>query len=389
MQVMHADVIPDDEINLWQAVDFFLGHYRVLLTTGFVGMLLSVGGWSALAAYKAEATLNVKCVSAGCGLDFMTWRNLQKNLPSLAAQVAERTPQENIKKQLMKMSASTWWQKSVTPTYALSKSDTKDLASISKQLQENGSESILNLVVTDVASSKADVEQGLDIAVTFIQRGALFLGLKDLLNRYEANLLNVSSLDASITNAEVELGFMRSRLESLNLLRSRYPGSDSSNSQQALDPKDPNAKYLPLSTQLVATSIDINNAVESLVRMRSGLTQTMVMREFFSRAAPILKSEMDGLLLADRLLEIEEKMRNAIPQNDLPKLQALNSIKSDLLSIRTKFTKGLEANAITAPGRSSPVLPAIGGLVGAGFLALMWLVMRHGWMKYRTAHESN
>ena len=371
----------DEGINIGQVIDFLSEHWKKAAIGAVVGAVVGAGGWSVLATYKAESVL----INNGA-LSFMSWRGLQKNLPLLAGQMLEmkqvKPGEEGIYKSL---SDAKWWAKNVVPTYSLTKADTKDLASISKDLQESGGTNILNLVVTASGSSKEAAEANVDITTKFIKQGSAYLSIKNLINNYESQVLNIDAdLQKKILDAEVELKFMRERARNLESLRQRFPANAAVGSQQIVDLKDSNAKFMPISTQLVAINTDINNTVESLQRMRDQMAQMNVLREFVQQAIPLVAKDSNGLSLVDAMLKVEADLRQNLAAGDTNGLQMLNSIEATLVGFRTSFSKSLDTDLVPQVSRPNVVQPVAGGLVGGFVIALLYGLGRRAYGAYRT-----
>ena len=359
-------------ISLAQVIEFVSGEWKRLAVGAVVGLLLGVGGWALLASYKAEQIL----VNQGA-LGFLSWRSLQQNLPLLAAQLVEQKkvkPAEEA--QYRVMSSSQWWAKNVVPTFSLSKADTKDLASVSKSLQDEAS-TILNLVVTAKGSSKEDALAHVATATNFVKQGSAYLSIKNLVQGWDYQILNTeASLTKKITDTEVDLRYLRQRAANLESMRQRFPQNVTVATQQVVDLKDSSAKYMPISTQLVAVNTDINNANEALERMRNEIAQTKVMAEFVVQAKPIVDMSADGLAVVDQLLEITKAMRASVQAGDVNADQQLNNIEAELVGVRTNFQRSLDTDLIPQVSRSGVLQPAAGGLVGGGVLMLLYALGR-------------
>lgn len=374
----------EEGIRLDEVIDFLSDHWKKAAIGAVAGAVLGVGGWSVLANYKAESVL----INNGA-VSFMSWRALQKNLPILASQiVAAKQLKPGEEAQYGRLSSAVWWQKNVVPTYSLTKADTKDLATISKDLQESGGTNILNLVVTATGSSKEAAEANVDVSTRFIKEGLAYLSIKNLINGYESQVLNVDAdLQKKILDAEVELKFMRERAKNLEALRQRFPQNAAVGSQQIVDLKDSSAKYMPISTQLVAINTDINNTVESLQRMRDQMAQMTVLKGFVAQALPLVAKDTNGLVLADALLKVEADMRQQLPPEDTNGLQMLNGIEATLVGFRTSFSKSLDTDLVPQVSRPGPVAPAAGGLLGGAALVFLMALSRKvlSGLKRRTA----
>lgn len=93
-------------------------------------------------------------------------------------------------------------------------------------------------------------------------------------------------------------------------------------------------------------------------------------------ALPLGETELDGILLSKSLLSIEEKLRKGLPTADVKNRQALDQLRSQLLTIETRFTKGLEANTPPVAKKTGMLKATAGGLAGVGFLMLVFLLCR-------------
>ena len=363
----------NDSISFIDIVDFIQAWWKAIVVAALVGGCLGFGGWALLAKYKAESIM----INEGA-LTFMSWRGLQKNLPILAAQmISNKQVKKEEEDQFLNLANAKWWEKNIVPTYSLTKNDTKDLVTISKELQESGGTNILNLVVTTTGSNKKNAATNAEITTKFIKQGAAYLQVKSLINGYEANILNTDAeLQKKITDAEVDLKFMRERAKNLEALRQRFPANVAVNSGQVIDLKDSNAKFMPISTQLVAVNTDINSTVESLQLMQHKLAQTATLREFVIQATPIVSRDTNGIAVIDALLEVESSLRQQLKPNDTNGLQSLNNIKATLIGMRTGFTKNFYTDLVPYVSKPNALPATAGGLFGAAVLTILYALTR-------------
>ena len=359
-----------DEINLLDVLEFLVAHARQILLGAAAGLLLAVLGWMGLVQYKAQVILN----NQGA-ISFVGWKTLNKTLPMLADQVLEAGKVPGTEQdQIRRMSDPQWWSKNVQPTLSLSKADTKELAAMSKQMTEAGGDNILNFVVSATAGSKQAAEQDVAVAARFMQQGVAYLSLQNLVSGYETTVLNTESdLARRIVQTQIELKYQQERVRNLERLRDRFPGNTGAVSQQVVDLVDSNAKYMPISTQLVAVQTDINQQQEQLKRMEDQLARTRVLSTFVAEAKPRVTQEFNGLALADQLLAIEKTLRKTVDAADINAQQALNSLQADIVGIKTFFSKGLEVRLAPSTGNSTGVLaPAAAGLLLGLLAGLAW-----------------
>lgn len=371
----------EGDINLIDLLNFFQQEWKKILAASIVGCAIGITGWLVFADYKAEVML----LNNGRAIDFVTWRTLQKNLPLLAANLKEK---DNGTIRWSGLESPSWWQKNVVPNYSLSKTDTKDLAGISKELQDTEGQNIVSLTVIVRGNTKDQSLSRLEAATHFIREGSAYLLLKNLINEYEFKVLNSDAdLQKRITDAEVELRYLQERAVKLERLRRDFPANVSVNSQQVVDLKDSSAKFMPISTQLVAVNTDINATNESLERMKKQLSQAEVLRKFLSLSKPLFLAETSGLKLASNLLDIEAKVRQQEAGNDINAQQLLNTIRSSIVSIQSRFTNGLETALQPVISKTSP-LPSIGGGLGLGaFLAVIYALGRKALIKIKTRSD--
>ena len=372
----------ETEISLADIVQFIQESWKQLVLAGFLGAVLGFGGWFVLGNYQAELILenntntNTNTNNNANGLDLVSWRTLQKSLPNLADQRLSDTKLSGEQADLLRqLSKPTWWSKNVITIYAISKADAKDLAAISKDL-DSASTTILSLNVLASASSKDTALQSVRQAAQFLRTGGAFLQVKSILNAYEGEVIGTApNIQSQITTTQIEQAYLRDRVKNLEDLLKRFP--DSSNvAQQVVDPKDSGAKYLPLTTQIIAVNNDINQNKERLVRLNDRLNQIALIKNFLAEAQPLVDQEFDGILLLKALLAVEERLRKQLPPGDIKGRQALEQLRAQFFAIDTRFTLGLDAN-LAPSARKNGMLKAIaGGIFAAGFVMLIFLLGR-------------
>lgn len=366
-----------EEISLLDVLEFLVAHIRPIVLGAAGGLLLAVLGWVGLVQYKAQVILT----NQGA-ISFVGWKTLSKTLPMLADQVLEAGKVPSAEEdQMRRMSQPQWWSKNVQPTLSLSKADTKELAAMSKQMTEAGGDNILNFVVSATAGSRPAAEQDVAVAARFMQQGVAFFSLQSLVSGYETTVLNSESdLARRIVQTQIELKYQQERVRNLERLRERFPGNAGAVSQQVVDLADSNAKYMPISTQLVAVQSDINQHQEQLKRMEDQLARTRVLGAFVADAKPLVAKEFNGLALADQLLAIEKNLRKTFDTTDINAQQALNSLQADIVGIKTFFSKGLEARLAPSVGKATGIVaPAAAGLLLgllAGLAYAAWPLVR-------------
>ena len=372
------DMNSEAEISLIDIVNFLQSAWKKLVIAAVVGAALGLGGWFFLASYQAEIVL----VNNG-GADLVGLRSLQKSLPHLADQIIDESKVPQGQESLYRTLANPdWWQKNLLPTYGMSKADTKDLASITGL--ESAGTSIVSLTITAGGSAK---DKSIDNALgakNFLLQGAAYLAVKSLLSSQEATLTGADADIAKKMNAtQVELGYQQERLKSLEALARRFP-NESKVISQVVDPKDSGAKYMPISTQIIAANTDINGSKESLERLKDAQTQTAVLRSWVGQAAPIVEASYDGLVLIKQLLEQESQLRATLDLKDPKSLAFVDGLRSTLISMNVRFTKGLEMNTAPVSTKKGMIKTTAGGLAAALFLMLLALLGQRVWQSVKS-----
>lgn len=375
----------DSEISLVEIIDFLSESWKQLVLASIVGGILGLTGWFFFGQYSAEyVLLNNNNNNNSYALDLVSWKMLQKSLPNLAAQVAEEGGAPEGQQRLYKLMAEEqWWQKNVSPTYALSKADTKDLAGISKDL-DAASTTILSLTLTAAGASKDQSIDNVRAASKFLRSGSAYLQLRSLLNGYESQAIStVADLQQKITSTQIEMKYQVERAKSLEELHKRFPGGAAVN-QQVVDPKDSGAKYMPIATQIIAVNNDINASKESLERLQKRLDQIALVKKFIDQAIPLQDQTFDGLVLDGQLLDVESSLRSKLTNDDSNGRELLDQLHAQLLAIQVRFTKGLESNTSPNSIKKGMIKTMVGGFFGAFFLMLLVLLGRRVWQMLKS-----
>ena len=372
--------LANSEISLLDIVNFLQSGWKKLVIAAIVGATLGLVGWFTLGAYSAEYVL----LNNGT-LDLVSWKMLQKSLSNLADQIIDENKAPQNQERLYKiLSEDQWWQKNAVPSYALSKADAKDLAGIGKDL-DGAASTILSITLTATGSSKEQSIDNVRSASKFLRTGGAYLQLRSLLNGYESQTISAAAeAQQKITTTQVEMGYQEERARQLEELHKRFPGG-SAPAQQVVDAKDSSAKYLPLTTQIIAANNDINASKEALERQRKRLDQLSLVKTFLEQAIPLQDQTFDGLLLDKELLEIEGALRAKLAKDDSNGQAFLDDLHAQLLSIQVRYTKGLEANtAPTSSGKKGMIKATAGGLFAAFFLMLLVLLGQRVWQTVKS-----
>ena len=358
------------EISLLDIVNFLTGAWKKLAIAAVVGAILGFSNWYFLGNYNAELVLN-----NNGGTDIVGWRSLQKTLPNLAGQIIDESKVPEGQESLYRtLSNSDWWQKNALATYSMSKADTKDLASTAGL--ELAGTSIVSITLTAGGSTRDKAIDNARGAKNFLLQGASYLAIKSMFSAQESQLVSADAgIAQKINAAQVELAYQQERLKSLEALARRFPGEQKTVSQ-VVDPKDSGAKYMPISTQIIAANTDINGSKESLERLKDAQAQMAVLRTWVKQVSPLMNGEgYDGISLTKKLLEQESQLRATLNPSDPKSFVFVDGLRSTLLANDVRFSKGFEMNtAPTSSGKKGMIKSTGGGLAGLLFLMLLALL---------------
>jgi hypothetical protein len=371
------DSTQGSEISLLDILNFLADSWKKLALAGLVGALMGFAGWFFLGNYTAKLPL-----SNNEGMSILMLKSLQQTLPNLAAEIVEKDMVPRDQLAIYKaMSSPEWWNKAITPVFSLTKADIRELGSEI----EKGSNTILYLLVDGVSSTKGAAVQNARNTSQFIRSGGTYLALKQMLASQQSELLTgQTEINGKINASLVELEYQQGRLKNLEVLARRFP-NESRSSAQVIDPKDSGAKYLPISTQIIAINTDINIISESLTRLRDRQVQLGGLKRWLEGATPIFDSTYDGLQMNQELLALESKLRSEIKINDPKAFAFTDSLRNTLLANETRFKFGLiEASTISVK-KTGMIISVVGGLAATLFLMLIMLLGQRVWCNVKNS----
>jgi len=372
------DINSDAEISLLDIVNFLQSAWKKLVIAAIVGAALGLAGWFFLGSYQAELVLD-----NNGGVSLVSWRALKKTLPNLADQMLEedKVPQEKISL-YRQMSDEAWWQKNVTPSYALTKADSKDLASTAG-LEAAGT-SVLSLNILGSARTRELAIDNTRTSASFLLKGGAYLAIRSMINGMESQVISADTdLQKKINDTQIELQYQAKRLANLEVLLKRFP-NDQKSSTQAIDPKDSGAKYLPISTQIIAANTEINNNKETLERLNDSAAQLAILKAFLEKATPLVNGNFDGLDLTQKLLDVQAQLSAQTKPDDIKAQAYLDSLRAQLLANQAHFTKGLVANTAPTASKKGMLKTTVAGLFAAFFLMLLVLLGQRVWQTVKS-----
>lgn len=379
----------DGEISLLDVVNFLTSAWKKLVIAALTGAFLGFVSWFVLGNYISEYTLinNTGGSTNSNVFSLVSWKTIQKSLPSLAGQMLENGKVPDGQNELYRILASeAWWQQNVVPGYVISKSDVKDLALSNKDL-ETLLTTVHSLTITASGKTNQDSIDNVRGTAKFLRSGGAYIQLRNILHALEVEIISASAeIQRKITSIEIEMGYQVQRAKALEALHKRFPGNGNM-SGSLVDPKDSGAKYLPITTQMIAINGDIDRSKEDLQRLRDRQRQVSFIKTFFDEASPIADTTFDGFVLGAELLQIEARMRAGLPKGDIHLQVILDQLNAQILGVQTSFTRGLDGDMVpTSLGKKGLVKSVMVGLVATLSLVFLLLLGQRQWVIIKSTH---
>lgn len=372
--------IAEDELEISlndifdEIIGFFLTYWKFLLMGAISGALIVFGGILLIGKYEAEAIIQ----NGSAKISYSMWADLKKELPILAAQISER--EKNSDSFLKVLSSEIWWRKNVTPIFAVSREDSKEVFGMPKEMQEAGAMLIKYFAVNVKEQSKEDALKNLSMATSFLRSGAAYLALENLIGTYQRTLLlSAPQIERDILSSKAQLAILNRHLANLELLRVKFPKDTGG---LPVDLKDPSAKYLPLATQIIAVNHEIREQKEKLTVLDNKLSQIAIINSFMSQANLVMDNDFDGLSVIAKLEQLESGLRNGISNSDVNAISILNDVKYNLAEIKFNFTNELGQPSFISVSKPFPIKFIIIGLASGFFLALISSSCFAMWLSY-------
>lgn len=376
----HEEDSDSIQIDLWKIINFLIQQYRRLILGAGLGLILGLVGWLFLGAYKAEVI-----VPNQWG-EVISVRTLKTGWALLARDIASEpglSPEEaSFYKSMSSMSS---WEKILKPNYAVTKSDLKDLV-LSPGIKGSP---IVNFEISLNGKDVKLAEKKLLKTVQFMLNSSSFLAVQNIIASYETeNFLGVATIEKDLNAAQLQLIFDNRRLVNLEELQKRFSGNSLA-TNQVVDLKESGAKYLPISTQIIAAKSDIFSLQERIQQLQIRFEQGQLLAQFISQARPLISKERNGIQLAEQLLAIEVQMRKTTSMDSVSQLVVLDRIRLDLLKIQVQFLNRVDQPLIPIVQRSSSWIAAsVGGLFSGFFIALLISLGLQYWPAFKVRLQS-
>ena len=328
MQTQETQVNQAEEISIEDIAKFIKEEFWKISISALLGIILSLILGFITAQYQAKLIY-----TNYSGIDIPRLKTLQASLPKLYEEVDKNNSQNGFLK------SEKVWETSVKPNILIKKEDGKDLLDVSALTK--ASNTIPTIEIIGYGTSKAKAIQNAETISNFFINGSSYLQLRDLIRNYDLrSIAVVSNAQKKVSALEIESVYLEKRIKNLNSLKNQFPNAINAGSQ-VVDAKDSGAKYLPISTQIIAATTDLNGIQEQLARLRDEESQVKVYSSFVDSSKKILTETFDPKQLIDKLLVVIEGIQKSIPPSNTIQVNAAESIKVDLKSIQTDNLYGL------------------------------------------------
>lgn len=355
-EAVHVD--GQTEITLKDIIQFFDEFYKKILIAGLFGLMVGVLGVILLGSYTATITLNNYS-----GIDLPRIRYLQSSLPKLAQenQAIKKNEDEEF------LSSEKFWEKGIKPNILVNKADSKELLDATA-LNAAGSK-ISSIQIIAKAQTKKLAEKKVQLVTNFFIDGSAYIELRDLVRAYELKVISINSnVKKKISSAEVELDYLQKRIKNLNELKAQFP-TQTTTLGQVVDAKDSGAKYLPITTQIVAATTDLNGLKETLARYKDEEDQNVVYQKFIDKAKPLIIREDENNKLGEQLIDVVKEIE---PTAAAPVQQiAVEEIKVAILAVLTSKAYGLKQIGEIDIAHPAYIKFILAGLISGLFIGLL------------------
>ena len=365
------EVNDENEISLIDIVNFFSDNWKKMIVAGIVGAIIAGLYWFSLVNYAAE-----KIIINNGVFNVISFKAMQKELPQLAAQiVGEKKVPKGLDSQYETMENFSFWQKNLMPNYALTKQESKEFTNLSKELDVESTR-ITSLNLYAQARSKGQALENQQVYEDFIRSGGSYIQLKNLINNYENEYTSmIIETEKDINSTKIELNYQKKQAKNLEELLKRFPNNPGASSQ-VVDPKDSGAKYLPLTTQIIATNTDINNNNEKLERLADQQLRLKIINQVLEKTNPLMDSTFDGMELCKKIKTAIDEILKVIPPENIKTQQQLLVLKANINDIQNRFDQGLYSSLAPSVSKKGMLKTPFIGFALAFFGMLVCLVFR-------------
>ena len=390
--------------TLYDVFKYLRDRWMLYLSGALLGMVVAFVISLSNTTYMAATVLNVQgrfeavplvadnAAQQDAPLDLISWRETQIRLVDFMREFAANKSQANaaLRDVTPLMSSLGWWHQNVIPLKFLPKSEAKEFLAINSMIIGSGrppsptqekpelkllaraiSETtrISQLQVRAVAKTKEDAISQVEAISNATINALAMLRYRALIQSTADGMLTTEIMLASqAQELKLALLTLEKRQEKLLSLNKEFPSQPTQSfaiTDEAL------RKYLPIPTQLVAVSIEIDQVKDQQAALTLSQERNALIKAFSVEAQKILRQQFEAGPAIEQLLHVEASMREKINKDDITRLGVMDSLRAQLLinqSFNNRLIKETSAQIVQAP---TPVKSIIKGAWLGLVLALL------------------
>lgn len=398
-------------ISMYDIVKYISKRWLFYLAGALVGALIAFGISRSNSIYMATAVLNVhrgfetspnvldRLDREDIPFDLIAWSESQKSLADFMREVAaDKNPANKAMSDVAASMASGWWfAHHVVPVKFLPVHEAKELLAINSMIIGTGKPSdekrelkflaraisetarISQLNVRAWGKTPEEAITRADVTADATINALAMLRYRALIDSMSQNVLSSDVNLAKEGEAlKLKLSTLETRKQKLLRLQQDFPVQPA---QSIAIADESLIKYLPISSQLVANSIDIDDVREQLTSVTLRQQQNELMKDFTERAQKILRQQFVARQAIVQLLQEETTLRDTLDKSDRNGLIVLDALRAQLLAnqaINNSLIKETPAHISQAPNpRKDAEKGAWMGLALALLLSVLWSIFKH------------
>ncbi len=344
-----------------------------------VAVLLGAGvgaglGYGPLLRYKSEGVLSMEIDTA----EYKRFAELAKDAHTVRQFLGVTPPQgldpSQIEKLVRDLPRGEW----LKPVPKVSKVDAKELPDVLLQMEQERGKALVYLGVS-LNNSAHDPQQAADVATwmgTYFKDVATREAVRDQVSRWAAENLQFSDRARERKlKWEFDIEQAQNRVTALKKVISSYPDAARRESQQVVDVRKDNEKFMSPMAQLVGAESEMIDIREKLQKLEREMAQQAFAKALIGETQTALGQARSGsesvLKLADVIVRFDKEAKTEAQR------EKLSSLAADVSSISARFLSQAQfiaqPSVPSRPERPRPLMVIALAAVLAGALAAAFL----------------
>jgi hypothetical protein len=403
--------INEISISIYDIVKYLSQRWMFYLAGALLGALIAFGLARSNSIYTATAVLSVhrgfealpndldQSAQQDVPFDMIYWFETQRRLAEFMREFAANKNPSNpaMRDVAASMAHIGWFAHHIAPAKFLPENQAKELLAINsmiigtaKPAEEKPTLKLLERAISQTArisalSVRASGKTAQEaIARADVTADATLNGLEMLRYRalVDAMSTNVSRADIKLASEEQalksKLSALETRRQKLLRLHQEFP---SQAMQSVAITDEALSKYLPISAQIVANTLDLDDVTEQLAALKRTQANNALIKAFVDEAQKLLSHEFVARQAIEQLLKTEAAMREKINKNDAARLLTMDSLRAQLLNSQAMNKAFIKETAAHINQATVPVKEATKGawlgLALTLLLSLLFSIFKH------------